>query len=55
MKERLQEIEKGMIIDALRRTGGVQVRAAELLGINERSLWHRVKKLEIDISAMKSQ
>jgi two-component system, NtrC family, response regulator AtoC len=35
---------------ALKRTGGVQVRAAELLGISERSLWHRIKKLRINVS-----
>jgi two-component system, NtrC family, response regulator AtoC len=28
----------------------VQVRAAELLGINERSLWHRLKKYDIAVS-----
>jgi DNA-binding Lrp family transcriptional regulator len=27
----------------------VQVQAARLLGISERSLWHRVKKLDIRI------
>jgi DNA-binding NtrC family response regulator len=32
---------------ALAHSGGVQSRAAVLLGIKERSLWHRVKKLGI--------
>jgi transcriptional regulator with GAF, ATPase, and Fis domain len=53
LDERLKEMEKGMIIEALRRTNGVQVRAAKVLGINERSLWHRVKKYGIDVSAFK--
>jgi len=44
LDERLNEIEKSMIIEALRKTGGIQVRATELLGINQRSLWHRIKK-----------
>lgn len=51
--DRLAEIEKNMIIDALRKTGGVQVRATELLGINQRSLWHRIKKHNIDVKSIK--
>ena len=51
---RLNEIEKSMIIEALRKTGGVQVRATELLGINQRSLWHRIKKHGIDVKSMKN-
>jgi len=53
LDEHLREIEKGMILEALRRTGGVQVKAAELLGINVRSLWHRVKKYGIDVKTVK--
>ena len=51
--KRLDEIEKGLIIEALTRTGGVQVKAAELLGINQRSLWHRIKKYGIDTESFK--
>jgi transcriptional regulator with PAS, ATPase and Fis domain len=51
---RLAEIEKHMILDALRKTGGVQVRASELLGINQRSLWHRIKKHDIDVRRIKN-
>jgi len=54
LDERLREIEKNMIIDALKKTGGVQVRATELLGINQRSLWHRIKKHGIDVKSIKS-
>ncbi len=54
LDDRLQEIEKSMIIEALRRTGGVQVRATELLGINQRSLWHRIKKHNIDVRGIKN-
>jgi DNA-binding NtrC family response regulator len=42
-------VERRLIIAALKETGGVQVQAARLLGITERSLWHRVKKLEIRV------
>jgi transcriptional regulator with PAS, ATPase and Fis domain len=53
LDERINEIEKSMIIEALRKTGGVQVRATELLGINQRSLWHRIKKHKIDVKGLK--
>ncbi|MFH1980884.1 MAG: sigma-54 dependent transcriptional regulator [Pseudomonadota bacterium] len=52
--DQLQEIERVYIMEALRKTGGVQVRAAELLGINQRSLWHRIKKYDIDVVSMKN-
>ena len=54
LDQKLIEIEKGMIIEAISRAGGVQARAANLLGINQRSLWHRVKKYNIDVSTLKS-
>ncbi|MBF9235269.1 sigma-54-dependent transcriptional regulator [Microvirga alba] len=43
----LAQIERSFILKALRETNGVQVRAAERLGVTERSLWHRIKKLGI--------
>ena len=45
----LEEVERGAILRALAQTNGVQAQAAKLLGISERSLWHRVKKLGIQI------
>jgi two-component system response regulator AtoC len=45
----LERIETEFILEALRKTEGVQVRAAALLGVSERSLWHRIKKLGIKI------
>ena len=45
----LERIERDYIIAALEKAGGVQIKAAEMLGVNERSLWHRVKKLRIKI------
>ena len=54
LDERLAGIEKGMIIEALTRAGGIQARAAQILGINPRSLWHRIKKYQIDVSSLKN-
>jgi two-component system response regulator AtoC len=45
----LQEMERRLIIEALSACGGVQVQAARQLGISERSLWHRLKKLGIQV------
>lgn len=53
LDDKLNEIERNLIIDALIRTGGVQSRATELLGINQRSLWHRIRKLGIDVKSIK--
>jgi transcriptional regulator with PAS, ATPase and Fis domain len=41
---KLELMEKDIIIAALRKTRGIQVKAADILGINQRSLWHRIKK-----------
>ncbi len=51
----LNEVEKLMIVKALTMAGGVQVKAARILGIKERSLWHRVKKHGIDPSRFKEK
>ncbi len=53
LDEVLADLEERLISDALSQTGGVQKRAAELLGIKERSLWHRVSKYGIDVARFK--
>ncbi len=49
LDEALEEWERRMILDALSQTQGVQARAAKILGISERSLWYRIKKLGIQV------
>ncbi|HET6365632.1 MAG TPA: sigma-54 dependent transcriptional regulator [Pseudomonadales bacterium] len=49
LDDALENWERQMILDALRQGGGVQARAAKILGISERSLWYRVKKLGIQV------
>lgn len=49
LDRKLAETERDLILRALEETGGVQVKAAELLNISERSMWHRIKKLGINI------
>jgi transcriptional regulator with PAS, ATPase and Fis domain len=54
LDDRLMIMEKEMILHALKTAGGVQVKAANILGINQRSLWHRIKKLNIDIDMVRN-
>jgi DNA-binding NtrC family response regulator len=49
LDEALEEWERRAILDALQKAHGVQARAAKILGITERSLWYRVKKLKIQV------
>lgn len=45
LPELLQSIENKYISEALRRTGGIRVKAAKLLGITERMLRYRLEQL----------
>jgi DNA-binding NtrC family response regulator len=53
LDEKIEMIEKEIIVSALMKTGGIQIKAANILGITQRSLWHRIKKLNIDTHAIK--
>jgi two-component system NtrC family response regulator len=44
-------IEKTMILRALKKTGYVQSRAAELLGIGKSGLNQKIKKYNLDIGS----
>jgi DNA-binding NtrC family response regulator len=46
----LEERERSAILAALVACNGVQSQAARRLGITERSLWHRLKKLDIKVA-----
>jgi DNA-binding NtrC family response regulator len=51
---KLELMEKEIIIAALKKTRGIQVKAANILGINQRSLWHRIKKYNIEIDTFRN-
>ncbi len=53
LDDRLAEMERALILEALRESRGVQAQAARKLGINERSLWYRIKKFSIDPDSVK--
>lgn len=50
LAETLRNLERHLIIDALERSDYVQRKAARLLGVTERVLWYKVKKLQIDVA-----
>lgn len=47
LKETLETIERGLILDAVKEAGGVQTKAAERLGISERVLRYKLRKYRI--------
>jgi len=47
LPETIESLERQLILSALERSGGVQTRAAEDLGINERVLRYKMKKYKI--------
>jgi two-component system, NtrC family, response regulator PilR len=47
LEAHVQKIERGYLAEALQRAGGVQVRAAELLGMSFRSFRYYVKKYNL--------
>ncbi len=47
LNETLETLERGLILDALKETGGVQTHAAEKLGISERVLRYKIRKHRI--------
>ena len=47
LKEAISNLEKEMIWEALRRSNGVQARAAKLLGTTRRILRYKMEKLGI--------
>lgn len=44
----LEDVEKSLIEQALKRTGGNQTRAARLLGLTRDTLRYRLKKFELE-------
>jgi len=47
LNETIDTVERGLIIEALKESGGIQTRASERLGISERVLRYKLKKYKI--------
>ena len=52
LKRQIQEYQKKAIINALKKSKGVQKKAASLLGVKPTTLNEMIKRLDIDISNM---
>lgn len=50
LKEQTQRFQKKWILEALKKTSGVQIKAAQLLGVKPTTLNEMIKRLEIDIT-----
>lgn len=48
LPDQVDALEKALIQDALENSGGVKTKAAEILGISERNLRYKMKKLELE-------
>ena len=48
LDEVLADLERSLLTEALRRTGGVKKRAAHLLSVSFRSFRYRLEKLGLD-------
>jgi two-component system response regulator AtoC len=47
LKESLNKLEKDLILEALSKTRGIQVEAAEMLGLKPKNLWKKIQKHSI--------
>lgn len=55
LRDTLQQMEKNLIIGALKRSSGVQTKAAQLLGISPKNLWNKLQKHSIGSDDYESQ
>uniref|UniRef100_I2PZL4 Response regulator with CheY-like receiver, AAA-type ATPase, and DNA-binding domains n=1 Tax=Desulfovibrio sp. U5L TaxID=596152 RepID=I2PZL4_9BACT len=44
LRDTLQDMERNMIVSALKKAGGVQKDAARLLGVSPKNLWNKIQK-----------
>jgi len=54
LNETLEAVEKELIVQALKKSQGVQVEAAKLLGLKHKNLWHKIRKHKIEARDLKS-
>ena len=54
LNETLEVVEKELIIQALKKSRGIQIEAAKLLGLNHKNLWHKIKKHKIAAGDLKN-
>lgn len=52
LRETIEEVEKSLILNALKKAGGKQVEAAKTLNITEKNLWKKIQKHKIDVKEL---
>jgi transcriptional regulator with PAS, ATPase and Fis domain len=55
LNETLETVEKELIIQALRKSRGVQIEAAKILGLNHKNLWYKIRKHKITLAGLKNK
>ena len=50
LRETLQDMERNMIVAALKKAGGIQKDAARLLGVSPKNLWNKIQKHRIAVT-----
>ena len=53
LRERLEQVERGLLLDCLRKNAGNQTRAAHELGVARRTLLYRLERLNIRLDDLK--
>ncbi len=48
LRDTLQDMERNMIVAALRKSGGIQKDAARMLGVSPKNLWNKIQKHRIE-------
>lgn len=53
LRERLEQVERGLLLVCLRKNAGNQTRAAHELGVARRTLLYRLERLNIRLDDLK--
>ena len=53
LRERMEQVERGLLLDCLRKNAGNQTRAAHELGVARRTLLYRLERLNISLDDIK--
>ncbi len=53
LRERMEQVERGLLLDCLRKNAGNQTRAAHELGVARRTLLYRLDRLNISVDDIK--
>jgi two-component system response regulator AtoC len=52
LSDTLKKVEKTLIVNALKQSKGIQIKAAKMLGLAPKNLWKKIKKHNIDVTSL---